>query len=97
MKKKILINAVHAEEKRVAIVEGEKLVDFYVESSAKEHMKGNIYKGTVVRIEPGLQAAFVNFGPKKHGLLQGQGRGKEDQDTGRYFKGSGAYRPGRKG
>jgi ribonuclease E len=70
MKKKILINAAHAEQKRVAIVEGEKLVDFYVESSAKEHMKGNIYKGTVVRIEPGLQAAFVNFGPKKHGFLQ---------------------------
>jgi ribonuclease E len=70
MKKKILINAVHAEEKRVAIVEGEKLVDFYVESSAKEHMKGNIYKGIVTRIEPGLQAAFVNFGPKKHGFLQ---------------------------
>jgi ribonuclease E len=70
MKKKILINAAHAEEKRVAIVEGEKLVDFYVESSVKEHMKGNIYKGVVTRIEPGLQAAFVNFGPKKHGFLQ---------------------------
>jgi ribonuclease E len=70
MKKKILINAVHAEEKRVAIVEGDKLVDFYVESSTKEHMKGNIYKGTVSRIEPGLQAAFINFGPKKHGFLQ---------------------------
>jgi ribonuclease E len=70
MKKKILINAAHAEEKRVAIVEGETLVDFYVESSVKEHMKGNIYKGVVIRIEPGLQAAFVNFGPKKHGFLQ---------------------------
>ncbi len=70
MKKKILINAAHAEEKRVSIVEGDTLVDFYVESSAKEHMKGNIYKGVVTRIEPGLQAAFVNFGPKKHGFLQ---------------------------
>jgi ribonuclease E len=81
MKKKILINAAHAEEKRVAIVEGEKLVDFYVESSAKEHMKGNIYKGVVTRIEPGLQAAFVNFGPKKHGFLQIR------EITPEYFKG----------
>ena len=70
MKKKILINAEHAEEKRVAIVEGDTLVDFYVEVSAKEHLKGNIYKGIVARIEPGLQAAFVDFGPKKHGFLQ---------------------------
>ncbi len=70
MKKKILINAAHPEEKRVAIVEGDTLVDFYVESAVKEHLKGNIYKGVVVRIEPGLQAAFVNFGPKKHGFLQ---------------------------
>jgi ribonuclease E len=81
MKKKILINAAHAEEKRVAIVEGEKLVDFYVESSAKEHMKGNIYNGIVTRIEPGLQAAFVNFGPKKHGFLQIR------EITPEYFKG----------
>jgi ribonuclease E len=70
MKKKILINAMYPEEKRVAIVEGDTLVDFYVEASGKEHLKGNIYKGVIVRIEPGLQAVFVNFGPKKHGFLQ---------------------------
>ncbi len=70
MKKKILINAKHPEEKRVAIVEGDTLVDFYVEVSAKEHLKGNIYKGVVVRIEPGLQAAFVDFGARRHGFLQ---------------------------
>jgi len=70
MKKRILINAEHVEEKRVAIVEGDTLVDFYVEVSAKEHLKGNIYKGIIARIEPGLQAAFVDFGPKKHGFLQ---------------------------
>ncbi len=70
MKKRILINALHTEEKRVAIVEGDKLVDFYVETAGKEHLKGNIYKGRVARIEPGLQAAFVDFGPKKHGFLQ---------------------------
>jgi len=70
VKKRILINALHAEEKRVAIVEGDKLIDFYVETVGKEHLKGNIYKGVVARVEPGLQAAFVNFGPKKHGFLQ---------------------------
>lgn len=70
MKKKILINAIYPEEKRVAIVEGDLLVDFYVEVSSKEHLKGNIYKGTITRIEPGLQAVFVDFGPKKHGFLQ---------------------------
>ena len=70
MKKKILINAKYPEEKRVAIVEGDQLVDFYVEVSAKEHLKGNIYKGKIARIEPGLQAAFVDFGPKKQGFLQ---------------------------
>jgi len=70
MKKKILINALYPEEKRVAIIEGDSLVDFYVEASGREHLRGNIYKGRVVRIEPGLQAAFVDFGPKKHGFLQ---------------------------
>jgi len=70
MKKRILINALYPEEKRVAIIEGDTLVDFYVEASGREHLKGNIYKGRVVRIEPGLQAAFVDFGPKKHGFLQ---------------------------
>jgi ribonuclease E len=70
MKKRILINAQHPEEKRVAIVEGDTLVDFYVEVLARERLKGNIYKGTIVRLEPGLQAAFVDFGQKKHGFLQ---------------------------
>jgi ribonuclease E len=70
MKKKIFISAKYAEEKRVAIVEGDILVDFYVEVASKVHLKGNIYKGVVARIEPGLQAAFVDFGPKRHGFLQ---------------------------
>lgn len=68
--KKILINAKYPEEKRVAIVEGDRLVDMYVEFSAKEHLKGNIYKGAIARVEPALQAVFVDFGPKKHGFLQ---------------------------
>lgn len=70
MKKKILINAIYPEEKRVAIVEGDVLSDFYVEAVGKEHLKGNIYKGIIARIEPGLQAAFVDFGLKKQGFLQ---------------------------
>ncbi|HAM49982.1 MAG TPA: ribonuclease [Nitrospiraceae bacterium] len=70
MKKKILINASYPEEKRVVIVEGDILVDFYVEVASREHLKGNIYKGIITRIEPGLQAAFLDFGPKKHGFLQ---------------------------
>ncbi|NTU41895.1 MAG: Rne/Rng family ribonuclease [Nitrospirales bacterium] len=68
--KRILINAKYQEEKRVAIVEGDSLMDFYVELAAKEHLKGNIYKGVVVSIMPSLQAAFVDFGQKKHGFLQ---------------------------
>ena len=70
VKKIILINALHSEEKRVAIVEGDTLIDFYVETAGKEHLKGNIYKAKVARVEPGLQAAFVDFGQKKHGFLQ---------------------------
>ncbi|HWR88826.1 MAG TPA: Rne/Rng family ribonuclease [Dissulfurispiraceae bacterium] len=70
MKKKILINAIHSEEKRIAIVEKDTLVDFYVEVSAREHLKGNIYKGTVTRVEPGIQAVFVDYGARRHGFLQ---------------------------
>jgi ribonuclease E len=70
MKRKILINAKYPEEKRVAIVEGERLSDFYVQALTREHLRGNIYKGLVVRIEPALQAVFVDFGAKKHGFLQ---------------------------
>ncbi len=70
MKRKILINAKYPEEKRVAIVEGKLLADFYVDAASKEHLKGNIYKGVIKRIEPALRAVFVDFGPKKHGFLQ---------------------------
>jgi len=68
--KKILINAKYPEEKRVAIMEGDRLADFYVETATKEHLRGNIYKGVITRVEPALQAVFVDFGPKKHGFLQ---------------------------
>jgi ribonuclease E len=69
MNKTILINARHPEEKRVAIVDGQKLTDFYIEVSTAEHLRGNIYKGVVTSLEQGLQAAFVDFGQKRHGFL----------------------------
>ncbi|UFS71508.1 Rne/Rng family ribonuclease [Geomonas sp. RF6] len=70
MPKKMLINALHAEEARVAIVEDGRLVDLDVEIAGNEQIRGNIYKGVVVRVEPGLQAAFVDVGLKKLGFLQ---------------------------
>ncbi len=70
MKYKILINATCPEEKRVAIVENDTLIDFYVEVSSRETLKGNIYKGIITRIEPAIQAAFLDFGAKKAGFLQ---------------------------
>jgi ribonuclease E len=69
MKRTILINAKHPEEKRVAIVDGQRLTDFYIEISTAEHLRGNIYKGVITALEQGLQAAFVDFGHKKHGFL----------------------------
>jgi ribonuclease E len=70
MSKKMLINAVHPEEARVAIVEDGTLVELDIEIAGSEQTRGNIYKGTVVRVEPGLQAAFVDIGLKKLGFLQ---------------------------
>ncbi|GFO68389.1 ribonuclease E [Geomonas limicola] len=70
MSRKMLINALHAEEARVAIVEDGRLVDLDIEIAGNEQIRGNIYKGVVVRVEPGLQAAFVDVGLKKLGFLQ---------------------------
>src|SRR5271156_1030398 len=67
--KRMLFNATQAEELRVAIVEGQKLLDLDIESASKEQRKSNIYKGIVTRIEPGLEAAFVNYGSERHGFL----------------------------
>ena len=68
--KKMLINATHPEENRVAIVEDGLLTELDIEISGKEQTRGNIYKGTVVRVETGLQAAFVDFGSERLGFLQ---------------------------
>lgn len=68
--KKMLINTVHPEEARVAIVHDGRLMELNVEITGKEQLKGNIYKGVVVRVEPSLQAAFVDIGRAKPGFLQ---------------------------
>lgn len=69
MKKKMLINVADAEESRVAIVEDGSLEEFTIETASKEQIKGNIYNGIVVKVEPSLQAAFVDYGGKRHGFL----------------------------
>ena len=70
MAKKMLINAMHPEEARVAIVEDGHLIELDIEIAGSEQTRGNVYKGVVVRVEPGLQAAFVDIGLKKLGFLQ---------------------------
>jgi ribonuclease E len=67
--KRMLFNATQAEELRVAIVDGQKLVDLDIESSSKEQRKSNIYKAVVTRIEPSLEACFVDYGAERHGFL----------------------------
>jgi ribonuclease E len=67
--KRMLFNATQAEELRVAIVDGQKLIDLDIESSSKAQHKGNIYKGVITRIEPSLEAAFVDYGAERHGFL----------------------------
>ncbi len=69
MKKKMLINVADEEESRVAIVEDGILEELTIETSSKEQIKGNIYNGIVVKVEPSLQAAFVDYGGKRHGFL----------------------------
>jgi ribonuclease E len=67
--KRMLINATQAEELRVAIVEGQTLYDVDIERPSKEQKKSNIYKGRITRLEPSLEAAFVEYGGEKHGFL----------------------------
>ncbi len=67
--KRMLINATQPEELRVALVDGQKLYDFDIEVPSKEQKKSNVYKGIITRVEPSLEAAFVNYGAEKHGFL----------------------------
>jgi ribonuclease E len=69
MTKIMLIDATHAEETRVAVVSGHKLEEFDFESSSKKQLKGNVYLAKVTRVEPSLQAAFVEYGGNRHGFL----------------------------
>ncbi|MSO71335.1 MAG: ribonuclease E/G [Alphaproteobacteria bacterium] len=69
MTQRMLINATHAEETRVAVIDGNRLVEFDHETSTKKQLKGNVYLAKVVRVEPSLQAAFVEYGGNRHGFL----------------------------
>ena len=67
--KRMLINATHSEELRVALVDGQKLYDLDIESRVREQKKSNIYKAKITRVEPSLEAAFVEYGGNRHGFL----------------------------
>ncbi|MBV1869437.1 MAG: Rne/Rng family ribonuclease [Gammaproteobacteria bacterium] len=67
--KRMLINATHAEEIRVALVDSQRLYDLDIEPQTREQKKSNIYKGKITRVEPSLEAAFVDFGSERHGFL----------------------------
>ena len=67
--KRMLFNATQQEELRVAIVNGQKLIDIDIETNGREQRKSNIYKGVITRIEPSLEACFVNYGEERHGFL----------------------------
>jgi len=69
MAKRMLIDSTHAEETRVVVVNGTRLEEFDVETSTKKQLKGNIYLAKIVRVEPSLQAAFVEYGGNRHGFL----------------------------
>ncbi len=85
--KRMLFNATQQEELRVAIVDGQKLVDLDIESASREQRKSNIYKGIITRIEPSLEAAFVDYGEERHGFLPfkevARSYFKSDVDVGR--------------
>lgn len=67
--KRMLINATQSEERRLAIVDGQKLLDYEIEIEGREQRKGNIYKAVITRVEPSLEACFVDYGEDRHGFL----------------------------
>ncbi|MCG8509427.1 MAG: S1 RNA-binding domain-containing protein, partial [Rhodospirillales bacterium] len=67
--KRMLIDALHPEETRVAVLDGNRLEDIDVEVASRKQLKGNIYLAKVTRVEPSLQAAFVDYGGNRHGFL----------------------------
>src|SRR6476646_3380826 len=88
--KRMLFNATQAEELRLAIVDGQKLIDLDIESAGKEQRKSNIYKAVITRVEPSLEACFVDYGTERHGFLPikeisrqyMKGRGRSDNSGG---------------
>ena len=84
--KRMLINATQAEERRLAIVDGQKLLDYEIEIEGREQRKGNVYKAVVTRVEPSLEACFVDYGEDRHGFLPFKEISKQ------YFSGSGQAR-----
>src|SRR5690606_11916505 len=75
--KRMLVNATQKEELRVALVDGQRLYDLDIENRNRVQKKANIYKGRITRIEPSLEAAFVNYGADRHGFLPLKEIGKE--------------------
>src|SRR5579862_1261890 len=69
MTKRMLIDAAHAEETRVVVVDGSRVEDFDFESQSRKQLRGNIYLAKVTRVEPSLQAAFIEYGGNRHGFL----------------------------
>src|SRR5246127_664197 len=69
MTKTMLIDAAHAEETRVVVVDGNRVEDFDCESQNRKQLRGNIYLAKVTRVEPSLQAAFIEYGGNRHGFL----------------------------
>src|SRR5579859_3489971 len=67
--KRMLVNATQPEELRVAMVDGQKLYDLDIEVPSREQKKANIYKGRITRVEPSLEACFVDYGSDRHGFL----------------------------
>src|ERR1041384_2263739 len=67
--KRMLVNATQQEELRVALVDGQKLHDLSIELTSKEQKKANVYKGRITRVEPSLEACFVDYGAERHGFL----------------------------
>src|SRR6202789_3736558 len=67
--KRMLVNATQQEELRVALVDGQKLYDLSIELRSREQKKANVYKGRISRVEPSLEACFVEYGAQRHGFL----------------------------
>ena len=97
MTRKMIINAIDAEEVRIAILADRQLQDFDIETRGVEKNKGNIYKGVVMAVEPALNAAFVNYGADKQGFLTANDvhpkYAKQGQDHDRHAKITDLLRP----